>query len=168
MKFMKIGGFQLKRDFKENPEIIVSKRKIVNTFTDCLNKAEIFNEKIPYLVIHRTEREGLGSRLEIDLTFKEDIKGICTSENEDDANKKLTQYIIKKLNTISNFEFSLNGKWYIDVLDKTNIEHYKSFSVIRNFYMFNMWYEEHQPITKNCTLTISIDNPYPAFEILGK
>ena len=105
----------MKRDFKENPEIIVSKRKIVNTFTDCLNKAEIFNEKIPYLVIHRTEREGLGSRLEIDLTFKEDIKGICTSENEDDANKKLTQYIIKKFRFCLSgiFLFLKLGKYYI-------------------------------------------------------
>ena len=101
------------RDFKEIPKSVFLTRQAMKKFTDCLNKSGIFNQKIPYLVIHQKERY-YGSELELKLTFKEDIKTICTSKDANERDKQLTMYILKKLNSVPNFKFDLANKVFID------------------------------------------------------
>ena len=45
----------MRRDYKKNPKIIFSLKTRMRKFIDLINEAEIFNEKIPYMVIHQGE-----------------------------------------------------------------------------------------------------------------
>lgn len=150
------------RDFKENPKCIFSTRQAMRKFTDCLNKSGIFNEEIPYLVIHQGERY-YGSELKLKLTFKEDIKTICTSKDANERDKQLTMYILKKLNSVPNLKFDLANKVFIHMLDKTDKEVYKKYLVAYSFYEFN---DENKPITNSCNLVVKIyKKDIPLFEI---
>lgn len=153
------------RDFKEHPKIVFSTRQAMRKFTDCLNKSGIFNEKIPYLVIHQGERY-YGSELKLKLTFKEDIKNICTSKDANERDKQLTMYILKKLNSVPNFKFDLANKVFIDMLDKTDKEVYKKYSVAYWFGFSCEFDDEDKPITNSCNLVVRIYNKdRPSFEI---
>ena len=157
------------RDFKENPKCIFSTRQAMIKFTDCLNKSGIFNEEIPYLVIHQGERF-YGSEQKLKLTFKENIKTICTSKDTNERDKQLTMYILKKLNSVPNFEFDLVNKVFIHMLDKTDKDVYKKYLVAYLFSFFYKFEDENKPITNSCNLVVRIYNKdVPSFEIyLGK
>lgn len=151
------------RDFKEIPKSVFLTRQAMKKFTDCLNKSGIFNQKIPYLVIHQKERY-YGSELELKLTFKEDIKNICTSKDANERDKQLTMYILKKLNSVPNFKFDLANKVFIDMLDKTDKEVYKKY-LVAYFFGFSDD-DENKPITNSCNLVVRIyKKDIPLFEI---
>ena len=155
----------MKRNYKEFPEPNFSARTKMKKFVDCLNKAEIFNEKIPYLIIKRGEKY-YSSKLEVNLTFKEDIKDKFTDNNCNKINEQFENYIIEKLDNIPNFEFKkANSKVFLDIIDKTNAEHYKKYLIAYKFEIFNRTCEK---ISSNCTLTMRIYNTgIPLFEIIA-
>lgn len=158
----------MKRDFRVHPKAGFSTRAAMRKFTDCLNEAGIFNEKIPYLVIHQGEKY-YSSKLELKLTFKDNIKNICTSKDIQEIDKQLTGYILKKLNKIPNFEFSIDKFWVILMIDKTNTEVYKQYAIFTLFEVFNQMHDESKPITNNCTLIVRPVNKYRImFEIYGQ
>ena len=154
----------MKRDYTVHPETNFSARARMKKFVDCLNKAGIFNEKIPYLVIHQGEKY-YSSKLELKLTFKENIKDIFIDKNCDELNEQFEKYIIDKLNDIPNFVFKKStNKVFLEIIDKTNSEHYKKYVVAYNFEIFNEFHKEN---SNNCTLIIRIYNKdIPLFEIL--
>lgn len=147
------------RDLKKIPKCVFSTRQAMRKFTDCLNKSGIFNQKIPYLVMHQGERY-YDSELKLKLTFKEDIKTICTSKEANERDKQLTMYILEKLNSVPNFKFDLANKVFIDMLDKTDKEVDKKYLVAYEFHNGN------KPITNSCSLIVRIYNKnIPLFEI---
>ncbi len=151
--------------FKKIPKNVFSTRQAMRKFTDCLNKSGIFNQKIPYLVIHQGERY-YGSELKLKLTFKEDIKTICTSKDANERNKQLTKYILKKLNSVPNFKFDLENKVFIHMLDKTDKEVYKMYTVAYSFGFSYEFDDENKPITNSCNLVVRIyKKDIPLFEI---
>ncbi len=151
----------MKRDYKKHPEIVFSTRAIMKKFVDCLNQAEIFNEKIPYLVIHQGEKY-YSSILKLNLTFKENIKSMLTGENSSKVNEQFEKYIIDKLNNIPNINFR-KSNLFLEFIDETNTEHYKKYMISYTFEIFN---NIHKRNSSNCTLTIRIYNKdIPLFEI---
>ena len=64
----------MKKDFKVKTGF--STKVAMRKFTDCLNKAEI------------------------KLTFRDNVKNICTSKNIKEIDKQLMEYILNKLNEI--------------------------------------------------------------------
>ena len=110
-----------KRDFKENPKNILSAKRAMKKFVDYLNQAKIFNEKIPYLVIHQKDKR-MSSNLELELTFKDNINY--------NGNETIFNYIIEKLNNVSNYEIAFKYNEIIaSITDKTNKKCYFNYLV---------------------------------------
>ena len=155
----------MKKDFKVKTGF--STKVAMRKFTDCLNKAEIFNEKISYLVIHQGEKY-YSSKLELKLTFRDNVKNICTSKNIKEIDKQLMEYILNKLNEIPNFQFSIDKFFVILMIEKTDKEIYKQYAIFTLFKFFNQMHYKREPITNNCTLIVRPVNKYRiSFEIYG-
>lgn len=156
-----------KRDFKENPECIFSIKQTMRKFVDCLNSTEIFNEKIPYLIIQQSEKR-MSSELEVKLTFKENIIANCTEKQADKVNNQIFEYVSKKLDELPNFSFEY-GETIIKIIDKTNIDHYRSYLVAFNVWIFDdVLMKENTEIDNVCKLKIRIHNKdIPNFEIVN-
>lgn len=158
----------MKKDFKRNIKTGFSTKTAMRKFIDCLNKAEIFNEKIPYLVIHQGEKY-YDSKLELKLTFKDNIKDICTSKDKEEVNKQLMNHILNKLNEIPNFQFDIDRFGVIGMIEKTNTGIYKYYAIFTYYKVFNQMHDESKPITNNCTLIVKPVNKYRiTFDIYGE
>ena len=152
------------RNYKKYPKNELSTRARMKKFVDCLNKAEIFNEKIPYLVIHQKERY-FSSKLQIKLTFKENINEIITEKNCDKASEQFENYIIDKLNSISTLSVKKSfNNVFLEIIDSTDINCYKKYLVAYNFKIFNnVCYKN----INNCFLIMKIYNKnIPLFKIV--
>lgn len=154
------------RDFKENPECIFSIKQSMRKFVDCLNSIEIFNEKIPYLMIHQSEKQ-MSSELELKLTFKENIIANYTEKQVGKVNNQIFEYISKKLDELPNFSFEY-GETIMKIIDKTKIDHYCSYLVAFNVSIFDDDSDENMEIDNVCKLRIRIYNKdIPNFEIVN-
>jgi len=118
------NGFNMARDFKKKPMNIFSCRGGMKRFTDGLNNANIFNEKIPYLVIHRGEKRR-DSELEIKLTFKDDVISNLKKKTIKGRNKEIIDYIYNKLKEVPDFHLGdvytqKNSSSFLDMLDPSD------------------------------------------------
>ena len=155
-----------KRDYKQNPECIFSIKQSMRKFVDCLNNTEIFNEKIPYLIIHQSDKR-MSNEVELKLTFKENIIANCTEKQADKANNQIFQYISKKLDELPNFSFEY-GETIMKIIDKTNIDHYRIYLVAFNVWIFDDDSDENMEIDNVCKLRIRIYNKdIPNFEMVN-
>lgn len=158
----------MKRNYKDNPKHIFSLRLKMKKFIDLLNYAELFNEQIPYMVIHRGKNY-YNSKLELNLTFKESIKNICISKNIDEANKQFSKYILEKLNNITNIVVkSSYNQVFLEVIEKSDENYYLSYMIAYTFELFNQLHNEKEKISDNCKLIVRLYNKNsPLFEIFG-
>ena len=146
-------------EFGERKTFFRSKMK---KFIDCLNRAEIFEEKIPYLVIHRKEKF-FSSKLELNVTFRENISKLIVNNNE---KEQIEKYIIDKLNKNQNFTVKKSSNSvFLKVIDNSDVKYNKKFLVAYYFDFSNIF--SKKDINK-CLMSIEIYNKYiPMFELIS-
>ena len=156
----------MKRNYKTNPKHIFSLRYKMKTFIDLLNKVEIFNELIPYMVIHRGEKF-YSSKLELNLTFKDFFYNKYIDASCDHINELFTNYILSKLNTTPNIVVTTtDNQHFFKLIDKSNEDFYLTYTVAYIFDLFSEFHNINENNLNNCKLVVRIYNKNtPLFEI---